>query len=293
MDTTFPTPISKPLESESCGRFCSGLGYKYYEVEYGDQCFCGSRLPLSIDVATCDTPCAKHPSEKCGGTWALQMYSITPPKDPPMRTICAMSCDWCSFDPYVVIGRAVGAGLCAFGAIIPPLALVCEAINGATCGVAIGSSTITKKYTPEGPVHNGLCLGEAHSVPVTEVRAPQRCLKCRVAIDTNGMLAVTVTVPLSRVMSNIGFPVAGPTNTASYQSFQDNHVLVAGSASINDNESEYSYPGGDSTDDSNQDAQIDNDEVAYHFMRSILRTAQRDTARDATATIEEQLPIVQ
>ncbi|KAI0249979.1 hypothetical protein BJV78DRAFT_1155453 [Lactifluus subvellereus] len=113
------------------------------------------------------------------------------------------------------------------------------------------------------------------------------CLKCRVAIDTNGMLAVTVTVPLSRL------PVAGPTNTASYQSFQDNHVLVAGSASINDNESEYSYPGGDSTDDSNQDAQIDNDEVAYHFMRSILRTAQRDTARDATATIEEQLPIVQ
>jgi hypothetical protein len=62
-------------------------------------------------------------------------------------------------------------------------------------------------------------------------------------------------------MSNIGFPVAGPTNTASYQPFQDNHVLVTGSANIDDNESEYSYPGGDSTDDSNQDAQIDNDEV--------------------------------
>jgi len=131
------------MTPESCGRFCGGLGYKYCGVEFGDQCYCGSHLPASMDVATCDTQCAQHPSEKCGGTWALQMYSITPPRNPPMCALCAMSCDWCASDPRVIVGCAVGAAICASTAIIPPLALVCEAIDIESCGIAIGSRTLT------------------------------------------------------------------------------------------------------------------------------------------------------
>jgi hypothetical protein len=70
---SFPNSYLKTagMTPESCGRLCSGLGYNYRGVEYGDQYFRGSHLPLSMDIATCDTPCAKHTSKKCGGTSIL------------------------------------------------------------------------------------------------------------------------------------------------------------------------------------------------------------------------------
>jgi len=137
---------SAGMTPESCGNFCGGLGFSLSGVEAGNQCFCGSHQPLSMTAGTCDTPCFGDASETCGGTYALQMYRVTPPVNPAMCTICSMSCDWCSFDPEVFLGCAVTGLFCASGiptGIFTIPAAVCAAVVLPTCGVAIGSVGIT------------------------------------------------------------------------------------------------------------------------------------------------------
>ena len=141
---------SKGMTPESCCQFCSGFEYKYCGVESGNQCFCGANLPASMNATTtCNTTCPKDPSNTCGGTWALQMYTITsPPQSPKLCTHCTISCEWCSVDHKFSIGCGLRQVICeAIGAtgILEPLVPFCEVALALTCIFVKGASAISCK----------------------------------------------------------------------------------------------------------------------------------------------------
>ncbi|KAH8887407.1 heme peroxidase [Thozetella sp. PMI_491] len=70
---------------ESCATFCSG--YKYFGVEYAQECYCGNSLASSstnASLADCSMPCTGNPFEYCGAGNRLELYStdITVPAGP-------------------------------------------------------------------------------------------------------------------------------------------------------------------------------------------------------------------
>ncbi|KAN0133563.1 WSC domain containing protein [Lactarius tabidus] len=62
---------------ESCVSTCQGLGYSLAGVEFGMQCFCGSKLENSSQPSAdgCNMACEGNPSEICGGSNRLVVYS--------------------------------------------------------------------------------------------------------------------------------------------------------------------------------------------------------------------------
>ena len=61
---------------EECDNLCSNLGFLFYGVQYSYQCFCGNDLPsddLKISMSECYADCSGDSSQKCGGTWAMNI----------------------------------------------------------------------------------------------------------------------------------------------------------------------------------------------------------------------------
>lgn len=52
---------------EACKAECTGKGFKYYGVELGTKCFCGTEVGDSQIGFGCTTPCPGNPNEACGG----------------------------------------------------------------------------------------------------------------------------------------------------------------------------------------------------------------------------------
>ncbi|CEL08179.1 WSC domain-containing protein [Aspergillus pseudodeflectus] len=65
-----------------CQAACSGAGFTLAGVEYGSQCFCGTAIlnggvPITTG-GTCNIPCAGDSAQICGGSDALNLYSLIP-----------------------------------------------------------------------------------------------------------------------------------------------------------------------------------------------------------------------
>lgn len=62
---------------ESCTAACLDLGYKLAGMEYSRECFCGNSLRAgSIEASSgCDMPCSGDPSQICGGSDRLSVYT--------------------------------------------------------------------------------------------------------------------------------------------------------------------------------------------------------------------------
>jgi hypothetical protein len=64
---------------EACITQCQSAGYSLAGLEYYYQCFCGNSGTNGqprIDDGQCNTPCNDDKSETCGGSNALQLYSV-------------------------------------------------------------------------------------------------------------------------------------------------------------------------------------------------------------------------
>ena len=82
-------PVARDLQGSSvkdplmtagmCARYCRTGGYRFFGLQFGIQCFCGSTKPGSYGVAAegdCDMACGGNPAKMCGGydrngAWAL------------------------------------------------------------------------------------------------------------------------------------------------------------------------------------------------------------------------------
>lgn len=65
------------MSNEKCVTECKKLGFSAAGTEFGGQCYCGNELEGSerLDESACDMACEDNASSKCGGSWALSVYS--------------------------------------------------------------------------------------------------------------------------------------------------------------------------------------------------------------------------
>ena len=67
---------SSNMTIENCLRYCSDGGFNYAGVQYSKQCFCGNTTPVEV-ASNCDRKCSGNKNQVCGGSWALNVYSIS------------------------------------------------------------------------------------------------------------------------------------------------------------------------------------------------------------------------
>jgi hypothetical protein len=120
---------------ESCGNFCSGLGFKYSGAEYANQCFCGNTLPPELVRSEgCQYACPGNPTESCGGDYAIQVYELTVPANPVMCFLCTEFCAACGASTFLSLPCPIIVTMCTVGIITPasPAAVLCEAYCAST-----------------------------------------------------------------------------------------------------------------------------------------------------------------
>ena len=80
-DYDLPVSASKGMVTsdalQECGTLCEG--YKFFALEYGQECRCGNsygKYGKAKDPAQdCATPCKSDPAVMCGGYWFENVYS--------------------------------------------------------------------------------------------------------------------------------------------------------------------------------------------------------------------------
>ncbi|KAK4460032.1 WSC domain-containing protein, partial [Cladorrhinum samala] len=65
------------MTNKMCITFCKDRGFRLAGTEYGFECYCGNVLIDSflIDDADCNKPCPGDPTCKCGGDWAMSLWT--------------------------------------------------------------------------------------------------------------------------------------------------------------------------------------------------------------------------
>ncbi|KAG2433196.1 hypothetical protein HYH02_012738 [Chlamydomonas schloesseri] len=98
---TLPRVMPRRLANEParmtrrlCSLLARTMGYKYYGLEYGQECY-GSNDDLSVIQRKgvsyyCERPCVADGTDGCGGAWAISLYEVDgvkylplPPPSPP------------------------------------------------------------------------------------------------------------------------------------------------------------------------------------------------------------------
>ncbi|AFR96749.2 transmembrane receptor [Cryptococcus neoformans C23] len=78
---------SESLTPLTCINGCSELGYSYAGVEGGNTCYCGSQVSSTVTVlpaSQCQAACAGNSSDTCGGTQAMDLYTMAAATDTPI-----------------------------------------------------------------------------------------------------------------------------------------------------------------------------------------------------------------
>lgn len=67
------------MTNEKCIDRCKSLGFSIAGTEYGGQCYCGNEVVGSEKLADseCNLACEGKADDKCGGGWALSVYSTS------------------------------------------------------------------------------------------------------------------------------------------------------------------------------------------------------------------------
>ncbi|KAH8903346.1 WSC-domain-containing protein [Coniochaeta sp. PMI_546] len=70
---------STKMTIELCHLDCSLAGYSYAGLEYSTECWCGNSIPdlAPLGPESCNAACAGDATETCGGSNALQLYTVT------------------------------------------------------------------------------------------------------------------------------------------------------------------------------------------------------------------------
>ncbi|WVQ72060.1 hypothetical protein IAR50_001604 [Cryptococcus sp. DSM 104548] len=70
---------STAMTAAQCVNGCSELGYSHAGVEAGNTCYCGNTVSTTVTVlpaSQCQTACTGNSSATCGGTQALDLYTV-------------------------------------------------------------------------------------------------------------------------------------------------------------------------------------------------------------------------
>lgn len=66
----------------TCAAFCNAAGYTIAGVEYGKECHCGNTFkagngPVAAPDIECNKPCTGNSLLECGGSFRIQLYTLT------------------------------------------------------------------------------------------------------------------------------------------------------------------------------------------------------------------------
>lgn len=70
---------SSNMSIGSCQGQCQGLGYKYYGLENGSDCYCGNSIngnPSQLPGSQCDMTCTGDDLDNCGGNLKMNLFTV-------------------------------------------------------------------------------------------------------------------------------------------------------------------------------------------------------------------------
>jgi len=67
--------VSNQNSAQSCTAVCKSKGFKFAGTQYSRECFCGDDYDDYGSANNCNMGCPGNAKEKCGGTWALSVYT--------------------------------------------------------------------------------------------------------------------------------------------------------------------------------------------------------------------------
>lgn len=85
---------------ENCLSTCQQKNFPYAGVEFGNECYCGSKpnpYPRSVSSTLCGSACTGNSSEKCGGWGTLNMFNFT---GSGMHSLLVHILSWPAFSKY-------------------------------------------------------------------------------------------------------------------------------------------------------------------------------------------------
>lgn len=62
---------------EKCMALAQAQGFKYFAVQWYDQCWGGNSIADYVTPGICDTPCKGNTTQNCGGGCANTIFKIT------------------------------------------------------------------------------------------------------------------------------------------------------------------------------------------------------------------------
>ncbi|ORY79548.1 WSC domain-domain-containing protein [Protomyces lactucae-debilis] len=137
------------LTNAACSNFCGDKGFAYSGTEYGEECYCGSKLP-TISSTACTSSCSGNKTEICGGSWALTVtvnqdiidkgQSGTPPHPPYNPLGCfADSAQARTFTGFSYTNDSMTPAQCA---------AKCSSLQFPFSGTEFGNECYCSKYAP-------------------------------------------------------------------------------------------------------------------------------------------------
>ncbi|XDG07297.1 hypothetical protein ABKA04_006912 [Annulohypoxylon sp. FPYF3050] len=79
--STSASTSGSSMTIENCASYCSGKGYAYMGVEYGQECYCNNDGPVNgattASESDCDMTCKGDITEWCGGSSRINVYKTT------------------------------------------------------------------------------------------------------------------------------------------------------------------------------------------------------------------------
>ncbi|KAK7562923.1 WSC domain-containing protein [Phyllosticta citricarpa] len=134
------TPVNRGLSAkstsvssmtvENCASFCAG--YKYFGVEYSQECYCANNVGCSSTVSlsgNCNMQCAANSTQYCGGNGFLNLYAL-----PSAPSLSSTNCS----------ATATASGSAASSTVT---GLSCPAANGIVYNTTMGSGFMIECYT--------------------------------------------------------------------------------------------------------------------------------------------------
>ncbi|KAK4208619.1 putative fungistatic metabolite [Rhypophila decipiens] len=90
------------MTHEQCGAYCDRYGYRYFGVEYGSQCFCGTEIKDVAEerpIQECSTKCGGDSSQRCGAADRLGIFekpadAVIAPGNPPIAGAYSYKSCW-------------------------------------------------------------------------------------------------------------------------------------------------------------------------------------------------------
>lgn len=159
-----PVPVGVPggaavMTVELCLDACQAIGYSFAGIEYSQECYCGSSLPVKVATdGRCDMTCNGNPQQLCGGGNGLSVYQrpVAATQPTTVQSYKTWSYDNCYVDS--IDNRILSVGVGVVGAMTVELCLdACSAAGYNYAGLEYSQECYCGRTRPTEIATDGRC----------------------------------------------------------------------------------------------------------------------------------------